>query len=101
MDWGHNNSGAQVSSNSSHQSRKPPGIEGKYMRCGNRNTIWVKGFLPRMQSEKTAIKLDISTRYARARKELNRELNLFKLPRMMMTPTLMKMKSDNQNHHQG
>ena len=29
-----NNSGAQGSSNSSHQSRKPPGMEGKYMRCG-------------------------------------------------------------------
>ena len=31
---GHNNSGAHGSSNSSHQSRKPPGMEGKCMRCG-------------------------------------------------------------------
>ena len=31
---GKNNSGAQGSSNSSHQSRKPPGMEGKCMRCG-------------------------------------------------------------------
>ena len=30
---GQNNSGAQGSSNSSHQSRKPPGMEGKCMRC--------------------------------------------------------------------
>ena len=33
-----------------------------------------------MQSAKTAIKFDISTRYARPRKELNRESILFKLP---------------------
>ena len=31
---GQNNSGAQGSSNHSHQSRKPPGMEGKFMRCG-------------------------------------------------------------------
>ena len=30
---GHNNSGAQVSSNHSQLSRKPPGMEGKCMRC--------------------------------------------------------------------
>ena len=33
-DQGQNNSGAHGSSNSSHQSRKPPGMEGKCMRCG-------------------------------------------------------------------
>ena len=33
-DQGQNKSGAQGSSNSSHQSRKPPGIEDKCMRCG-------------------------------------------------------------------
>ena len=31
---GQNNTGAHGSSNSSHQSRKPPGMEGKCMRCG-------------------------------------------------------------------
>ena len=31
---GQNNSGAHKSSNSSHQSRKPPGMEGKCTRCG-------------------------------------------------------------------
>ena len=31
---GQNHSGAQGSFNSSHQSRKPPGMEGKCMRCG-------------------------------------------------------------------
>ena len=32
-DWGQNKSGEQGSSNSGHQSRKPPGMEGKCMRC--------------------------------------------------------------------
>ena len=31
---GQNDSGARGSSNHSHQSRKPPGMEGKCMRCG-------------------------------------------------------------------
>ena len=31
---GQNNSGAQTSSNNNHPSRKPPGMEGKCMRCG-------------------------------------------------------------------
>ena len=31
---GQNNSGVQTSSNNNHPSRKPPGIEGKCMRCG-------------------------------------------------------------------
>ena len=33
--------------------------------------------------------------YARARREPKRELTLFKAPKMMMTPTLIKMESDN------
>ena len=33
-DWGQNKSGAQGSPNSSHQSRKPPGMEDKCMRWG-------------------------------------------------------------------
>ena len=32
-DWGQNKSGEQGSSNFGHQSRKPPGMEGKCMRC--------------------------------------------------------------------
>ena len=33
-DWGQNKAGTQGSSNSSHQSRKPSGMENKCMRCG-------------------------------------------------------------------
>ena len=32
---GQNNSGVQTFSNNNHPSRKPPGMEGKCMRCGN------------------------------------------------------------------
>ena len=31
---GQNNSGVHTSSNNNHPSRKPPGMEGKWMRCG-------------------------------------------------------------------
>ena len=61
-------------------------------------TSWDRSVQLRMPSARTATKLDISTRYARQRKELNRELILYRPPRVMMTPTLMKMESDNQIH---
>ena len=66
-----------------------------------RNTSQDRGVQPRMPSAKTAIKLDICTKYARARKEAPRDPTLFRAPKRMMTPTLMKMESDNQIHHQG
>ena len=44
------------------------------------NTSQGKGVLPRMPSAKTVIKLDISTKYARARTEPPREPTLFKPP---------------------
>ena len=46
----------------------------------NRNTSQGRSVHIRMQSAKTAIKLDISASYARPRKELNREPILFKCP---------------------
>ena len=93
---GQNNSGAQGSSNSSHQSRKPPGMEGKCMRCGKPTTGRDRSVQLRMPSARTAKKLDIFTRYARPRKELKNEPILSRPPRMMMTPTSMKIESDNQ-----
>ena len=62
------------------------------------NTSQGKGVLP---SAKTVIKLDISTKCARARKEPPSKPTLFRVPKMMMTPTLMKMESDNLIHLQG
>ena len=95
---GQNNSGAQGHSNSSHQSRKPTGMEGKCMRCGKPDHQPGQKCPAKNAKCKDCHKLDISTRYARPRKELNREPILFKPPKMMMTPTLMKMESDNQIH---
>ena len=74
----------------------PQGWRTSALDVENRNTSWGKGVQPRMPNAKTVIKFDISTRYARTRKELNREPILFKPPRMMMTPALMKMESDKQ-----
>ena len=67
----------------------------------NRTTSQGKGVLPRMPNAKTAIKLDISTKCARAGKEPPSEPTLFRACKTMMTPTSMKMESDNQIHLQG
>ena len=93
-----NKPGAQGSPNSSHQSRKPQGMEDKCMGCGKHETSWGKGVLPKMPSAKNVIKLDISTKCARARREPPREPTLFQPPKMMTASTLMKMESDNQIH---
>ena len=100
-DQGQNKSGTQGSSNSSHQSRKPPGMEDKCMGCGKQEHQPGQMCPAKNAKCKLVIKLDISTRYARTRKEPNREPTLFRAPKMMMTPTLMKMESDNQIHLQG
>ena len=52
---------------------KPQGWKESARDVETRNTTWDRSVQPRMQSAKTAIKLDISTRYARPRKQLNRE----------------------------
>ena len=64
----------------------------------NKNTSKDRSAQLRMPSARLAIKLDISTVYARARREPNREPTLFKTPKMMMTPKLMKMESGKQIH---
>ena len=92
-----NKSGEQGSSNSRHHSRKPPGMEGKCMRCGNQTTSQDNGVQLRMPSAGNVTKYDTSTRFAKARKEPPRGLTSQQSPRMMITTTLMKMESDNQN----
>ena len=95
---GQNNSEAQGSSNSSHQSRKPPGMEDMCMRCGKQEHQPGQKCPAKNANCKACHKLDISTVYARARREPNREPTLFRAPKMMMTPILMKMESGNQIH---
>ena len=50
------------------------------MRCGKKNTSQDRSAQLRMPSARLVIKLDISTVYARARREPNRELTLFRAP---------------------
>ena len=66
---GQNNLGVQTSSNNNHPSRKPQGMEGKCMRCGKPEHQPGQKCQPRMQSARSATKLDISIRYVNPRKE--------------------------------
>ena len=51
-----NNSGVQTSSNNNDPSRKPPGMEGKCMRCGKPEHHQGRNVQPRMQSARSATK---------------------------------------------
>ena len=51
-------------------SRKPPGMEGKCMRCGKPEHLQGQNVQPRMQSAKNATRLDTSTRYASLKRGL-------------------------------
>ena len=95
---GQNNSGAQGSSNSSHQSRKPPGMEGKCMRCGKPDHQLGQKCPAKNAKCKDFHKIGHFHKVCQTNKRA-REPILFKHhPRMMMTPTLIKMESDNQIH---
>ena len=58
-----NKSRVQNSSSTAQPSRKPPGMEGKCMRCGKPEHQQGKNVQPRMQNAKTATRLDTFTRY--------------------------------------
>ena len=65
-----NKSRGQTSSSTAQTSRKPPGMEGKCMRCGRPEHQQGENVLPGMPSAKTATRLDTSTRYvSRARRQ--------------------------------
>ena len=66
---GQNNSGVQTSSNNNHPSRKPPGMEGKCMRCGKPEHQPGQKCAAKNAKSRSATKLDISTRYINPRKE--------------------------------
>ena len=53
---GQNNSGVHGSSNHSHQSRKPPGMEGKCMKCGKPEHQPGQKCPAKMQSARTVTK---------------------------------------------
>ena len=63
-----NKSRGQASSSTIQPSRKPPGMEGKCMRCGKPDHLQVKRVQPRMPSARNATRLGTSTRYASPRR---------------------------------
>ena len=98
-DQGQNKPGAQGSSNSSYQSIKPPGMEDKCMRWEKHEHQPGQRCPAKNAKCKECQKIGhFHKEYHRARREPPREPVLFKSPKMMATPTLMKMESDNQIH---
>ena len=65
-----NKTRVQTYSSTAQPSRKPPGMEGKYMRCGKPEHQPGQKLQPRMPSGKIATKLDISTRYVNPKRGL-------------------------------
>ena len=88
-DQGQNKPGAQGSSNSSHQSRKPPGMEDKCIRCAKHEHQLGQRCPAKNAKYKECHKIAISTKCAR--REPHRQPTLFKPPKMMTTAILMKM----------
>ena len=66
---GQNNSGVQTSSNNNHPSRKPQEQKESVWDVESQSTSHASNVQPRMQSARSATKLDISTRYVNPRKE--------------------------------
>ena len=100
-DQGQNKSGTQGSSNSSHQFRKPPGMEDKCMRCGKHEHQLGQRCPVKNAKCKECQKIGHSHKVCQSKKRATQKANLVQTPKMMMTPTLMKMESDNQIHLQG
>ena len=65
-----NKTRVKTSSPTTQPSRKPPGMEGKCMRCGKPEHQQGQNVQPRMQSAKNATRLDTSTRYVSPRRRL-------------------------------
>ena len=97
-DWGQNKSEAQRSSNSGHHSRKPPGMEDKCMRCGKQDYQPGQRCPAKNAKCKACGKIGHFHQVCQSKKRATQRVNLLQTPKMMMTPTLMKMESDNQIH---
>ena len=65
-----NKTRVQTSSSTTQPSRKPPGMEGKCMRCGKPEHQPGQNVQPRMPSAKTATRLDTFTRYVNLKRRL-------------------------------
>ena len=65
-----NKTRVQTSSSTAQLSRKPPGMEGKCMRCGKTEHQQGENVQPRMQNARNATRLDTSTRYVNLKRKL-------------------------------
>ena len=100
-DQGQNKCGGQGSLNSSHQSRKPPGMEDKCMRCGKHEQQLGQRCPAKNAKCKECHKIGHFHKVCQSKKRAMQRANLVQTPKRMMTPTLMKMESENQIHLQG
>ena len=94
---GQNNSGAQVSSNHNQPSRKPPGMEGKCMRCGKPEHQPGQKCAAKNAKCKECHKIGHFCKVCQSREReciLSRQHH----PRLNRTLTLMKMESGNPIH---
>ena len=97
-DQGQNYSGAQGSSHSSHQSRKPPGMEDKCMTCGKQEHQLGQRYPAKNAKCKDCHKIVHFHKVCQSKKRSKQRANPVQTPQDMMTPSLMKMESDNQIH---
>ena len=95
---GQNNSGAHRSSNHSHQSRKPPVMEGKCMRCGKPEHQPGQKCPAKNAKCKECHKIEHFHKVCQSKKRGKEPILSRHHPRMKMTPTSMKMESDSQIH---
>ena len=80
-DQGQNKSGAQGSSNSSHQSRKPPGMEDKCMRCGKQEHQPGQRCPAKNAKCKACHKIGHFHKVCQSKKRATKQANLVKSPK--------------------
>ena len=79
-DHGQNKSGGQGSSNSGHQSRKPPGMEGKCMRCGKHEHQLEQRYPAKNAKCKDCHKIGHFHKVCQSRKRATQRANLVQSP---------------------
>ena len=95
---GQNNSEMHRSSNHSHQSRKPPGMEGKCMSCGKPEHQPGQKCPANNAKCKECHKIGHFHKVCQSKKRGKRANLVQAPPQNKMTPTSMKMESDSQIH---
>ena len=79
-DWGQNKPGEQGCSNSGHQSRKPPGMEGRCMRCGKQEHQPGQRCLAKNAKCKVCHKIGHFHKVCQSKKRATQQANLLQNP---------------------